>query len=152
MNKTVTKEIDDFSINISLDENGDGDFIVFDKSKQKIKEKTIYKNNKKNGKSITYFYDDNKNGRIETPFVDDEIQGTVLYYTNDIIIREENFVNNKKNGITKDYKIVDGERILWVETPYENGVKNGISTEYNNDGKTIKRKIMWIDGKEANID
>ena len=69
-----------------------------------------------------------------------------------MIFREDNFINDKRNGITKDYKIVDGKQILWAETPYKDGIKNGISIEYDNDGKTIKKKVMWTNGKETNID
>lgn len=139
---------DNYSFDISLDENGNGEFIIFDKITQKIKEKTLYKNNKKNGISITYFYENGKNGRVETTFIDDKIHGSVLYYSDNLIFREENFVNDKKEGITKDYKIINGKQILWVETPYQNGQKNGVSIEYDEDGKTIKNKTEWLEGKQ----
>lgn len=149
MNKAET---DDYSIDVSLDDKGDGEFIVFDKEKQKIREKTPYKHNKKNGISVTYFYDKEKNGRIETPFVDDKIQGVVLHYINDMLFREESFVDNKRNGITKDYKIINKKQVLWIETSYKNGLKNGLSIEYDDDGKTIKKKTIWLNGKETNKD
>lgn len=140
MNKTDNN----ITVKNNIDENGNGEFIVFDEKLQKIIEKTPYKNHKENGISIKYFYE--KNGRIETPYVDGKVQGVVLYYSNDIIFREENYIDGKKEGITKDYKIVNGKAILWAETSYKNNLKDGLFIEYEDDGKTIKKKNTYLEG------
>lgn len=137
-----------YTVDISLDKNGDGYFIVYDKINKNIIQKTPYLNNKKNGVSIEYFYG-KANGRRETPYIDDKINGMVVQYVNDIIFREESFIDNKREGITRDYKIIEGKPILWFETSYKNHMKNGLSIEYNDDGITIKKKTMWQDEKEV---
>lgn len=69
-----------------------------------------------------------------------------------MLFREESFFDNKRNGITKDYKIINKKQVLLIETSYKNGLKNGLSIKYDDDGKTIKKKTIWLNGKETNKD
>ena len=46
------------------------------------------------------------------------------------------------------YKVIEGKQILWCETSFKDDVKDGISIEYEDDGKTIKQKTMWKNGEK----
>ena len=154
MNKNIERfDSGDFILEFTKNEKGelDGESTTFDKRSQKIIEKISYKNNKINGLYISYFYSENKSGRTEVPYIDDKKEGTALSYINDVIFMEEPFVNNKRNGVAKIYKVIEGKQILWCETSFKDDVKDGISIEYEDDGKTIKQKTMWKNGEKIEI-
>jgi len=141
----------DFFIDVPFNEAGqkDGIEITFDKRIQKVIESIPYKNDKRNGLAVSLFYDKEKgqDGRIETPYVDDKKDGTILWYTNGVVIREDPFKNDVRDGTVIDYKFVNSDRVLWAETSYKNGVKDGVAIEYCDDGKTIKKKTIWKNGE-----
>jgi antitoxin component YwqK of YwqJK toxin-antitoxin module len=81
-----------------------------------IKEEGIYKNNEKNGPYKMLCYD-----------ADEE---------------EGNYKDNKKNGSYKKYN----NNKLYSEGNYDNDEKHGIEIQYKSDGKTIHKKLNYVNG------
>ena len=72
--------------------------------------------------------------------------GLTKVYYNAATVREEiPYVNGKKNGISKWYY---EDRNLFRTTPYENDTINGEQMQYYKNGK-IRARIKYVDGKRV---
>ncbi len=98
---------------------------------------THYVNGLKDGKSSIYIYDENDNliNKIENEYKEGKLYNGVenVYYDNKNIKLKSSvtYVNGMKNGISKNY--YENGNISY-ETNYENDVLNGISKSYDING------------------
>jgi antitoxin component YwqK of YwqJK toxin-antitoxin module len=93
-----------------IDDMKDGLFITYDEN-QNIVSKAIYKEDKLNGKVLMYFFE---NGLCNRRY-------------------EADFVNEKKNGIAKQFYIIDKKEILASTFTYVNDLKDGPYMRIKND-------------------
>lgn len=80
-----------------------------------------------------------KNGNLKTiiPYQNGIKNGKVLHYENCVLVKEEPFVNGKKEGLQVEY-YADSSNQVKRTTPFLNNVENGMAYEYAKDGRLIE--------------
>ena len=121
-----------------------GEEIEFSRDKKRLVRITPYINGKREGLQIEY----SDTGGVETPFKNDQPHGIIKWYDRSSrLLREDPFVNGIREGKLRDYVVRGNEVFLLSETMYKNGEKDGISTEYAEDGKTVKLQTVYAKGQ-----
>jgi antitoxin component YwqK of YwqJK toxin-antitoxin module len=79
-------------------------------------------------KAVMYFYESGKKSKAQ------------IYYQNGVLWAEGNFIESMKDSIWKYYSFYD--KTLKLAENYTNGVKEGLSVKYHENGK-IAEEIEW---------
>ncbi|MBL4653227.1 MAG: hypothetical protein JKY53_10250 [Flavobacteriales bacterium] len=92
----------------------------------------------------------NKNSTVRLPeinYINDTIKHGLAryYYPNNVLKSEVSYNNGEKEGKCI-YYYENG--VLKSETFYKNDVPAGVSKKYYGDGKTLKSKTFWLEGKQ----
>ena len=78
----------------------------------------------------------------------DAVEVKSEYYKSGALSSETPFVNGVANGIAKIYY---ESGALWVETPYVNGERHGISRDYDRDNSNICCLTLYNMDREVAI-
>jgi antitoxin component YwqK of YwqJK toxin-antitoxin module len=94
------------------------------------------------------FYRENGNLKTIIPYNSEVKDGKVLHYENCFLVKEEPFVEGKKEGLQTEY-YADSSNKIKRTVPFENNVENGIAYHYGKDGRLIEL-VTYKSGFVAN--
>ena len=77
---------------------------------------------------------DQEGYKFDVPFINDIKEGTARIYDGDILIKEIEYKNNKRNGRTRTYH---ENGAIMEDTYYVDDIKHGISRNFLDDGREM---------------